>query len=147
MNSYSRTGWVDHVVDSVSGQVIQEGTPQSAKNFNNMEDGIFQATELGNVLIQQVLQHKRNIADLEGEIKEVPMTNTLAYPFTNSAKTVSLSKARDTTNYRVATEIVSADGPIEDIEVYDKQLNGFKLKYMGSAKNVVIKCYIQGGMR
>lgn len=37
---YSNTKWKDRVVDSVSGEVIQEGTDQSAANFNNMEGGI-----------------------------------------------------------------------------------------------------------
>lgn len=145
MKNYNKTIWKDHVVDG--GVVIQQGTPINAANLNNMEEGIFEATEIGNVVLQQMLQNKRNIADLEGEIKEVALTNTLAYPFTNSAKTVSLTKSRDTTNYRVMTEIISADGLVEDIEVYDKQLNGFKVKYIGSAKNVVVKCFIQGGMR
>lgn len=145
MKNYNKTTWKDHVVDGIT--VIQQGTPINAANLNNMEEGIFEATEIGNVVLQQVLQHKRNIADLEGEIKDVALTNTLSYPFTNSAKTVALLKSRDTTNYRVVTEIVSADGVVENIEVYDKQLNGFKVKYVGSAKNVVIKCFIQGGMR
>lgn len=145
MRNYNKTIWKDHVVDGVT--IIQQGTPMNAANFNNMEEGIFESTELGNVILQQVIQNKRNIADLEGEIKDVALTNTLAYPFTNSAKTVSLSKSRDTTNYRVVTEIISTDGVVEEVEVYDKQLNGFKMKYIGSAQNVMIRCFIQGGMR
>lgn len=145
MRTYSKNIWKDHVVDGST--IIQQGTPINAANLNNMEEGIFEATELVNVQVQLGMQLKRNIADLEGEIKEVPLTNTLFYPFTNSAKTVSLSKPRDTTNYRIITEIISTDGVVEDIEVYDKQLNGFKVKYIGSAKNVIVKCFIQGGMR
>lgn len=145
MRSYNKTNWKDHVVDGST--VIQQGTPINAANLNNMEEGIFEGIELGGVVVQQMLQFKRNIADLEGELKDVALTNTVAYPFTNSAKTIALTKARDTTNYRVITEIVSADGEVESIEVYDKQLNGFKIKYMGSAKNVTVRCFIQGGMR
>jgi hypothetical protein len=40
--SYSPTVWQDHVVDG-SGNVIQQGTPVSAKNLNNIEKGIFDA--------------------------------------------------------------------------------------------------------
>lgn len=145
MRSYNKTNWKDHVVDGST--IIQQGTPINAANLNNMEDGIFESIELGGVVVQQMLQFKRNIADLEGELKDVALTNTLAYPFTNSAKTIALIKARDTTKYRVVTELVSADGEVESIEVYDKQLNGFKIKYMGSAKNITVRCFIQGGMR
>ena len=37
---YKRTKWQDRVVDAETGEVIQEGTDQSAGNFNNMENGI-----------------------------------------------------------------------------------------------------------
>lgn len=37
---YTRTKWQDRVVDAESGELIQEGTNQSAANFNNMENGI-----------------------------------------------------------------------------------------------------------
>lgn len=34
------TNWKDRVVDSTSGEVIQNGTPLSAAKFNHMENGI-----------------------------------------------------------------------------------------------------------
>ena len=37
---YERTKWLDRVVDAESDELIQEGTDMSAKNFNNMENGI-----------------------------------------------------------------------------------------------------------
>lgn len=37
---YKQTKWLDNVVDNETGDVIQEGTEQSAGNFNNMEHGI-----------------------------------------------------------------------------------------------------------
>lgn len=40
MKPYVPTKWQDHIVDEATGQVIQWGTPQSADNFNNIEDGI-----------------------------------------------------------------------------------------------------------
>lgn len=146
MNPYNKTTWQDHVVDPETGQVIQEGTPESATNFNNMETGIFANDSVGSVLMQEVMQHKRLLADLEGEIGEVTLTNSQEYPFNNSEITVSLSKARDTLNYRVDIEIVSAVGFPGKIEVYDKQLNGFKIKFTGSATSVTVKYIVQGGM-
>lgn len=40
---YKNTKWIDRVVDSETNEVLQEGTDQSAKNFNNMENGITDA--------------------------------------------------------------------------------------------------------
>ena len=40
---YSRTKWQDKVVDAETGELIQEGTDQSAAAFNNMENGISDA--------------------------------------------------------------------------------------------------------
>lgn len=37
---YKNTKWQDKVVDQVTGELVQTGTPQSAANFNNMEGGI-----------------------------------------------------------------------------------------------------------
>jgi hypothetical protein len=144
--SYARIIWQDHVVDQQTGDVIQQGTPQSATNFNNMEEGILAANELGAVLAQQVAHNTRILADLEGEIGEVVLTNTQEYPFNDSAKTVALTKPRDTLNYWVVVEVISADGMSGDIRIYDKQVNGFKVAFTGSASRATIKYYVQGGM-
>jgi len=37
------TEWLDRVKDAETGEIIQEGTDQSAGNFNNMEHGILDA--------------------------------------------------------------------------------------------------------
>lgn len=37
---YNNKKWIDRVVDAETGELIQEGTDQSAANFNNMENGI-----------------------------------------------------------------------------------------------------------
>lgn len=37
---YNPTEWIDNIRDIDTGEVIQEGTPLSARNLNNMEDGI-----------------------------------------------------------------------------------------------------------
>lgn len=142
---YNKTIWQDHVVDQ-NGQVIQQGTPLSARNMNSIENGIFETYELGAVLTQQVMQHKRLLADLEGEVGQVTLTNTQAYPFNNSKITVALQKARDTLNYTVQTEIISANGFPGDIKISDKQLNGFKIEFTGSATSVTVKYIVRGGM-
>lgn len=40
---YNNKKWQDRVVDAATGELIQEGTDQSAANFNNMENGITDA--------------------------------------------------------------------------------------------------------
>lgn len=37
---YTSTKWQDKVIDAETGEHIQDGTDLSAKNFNNMENGI-----------------------------------------------------------------------------------------------------------
>lgn len=36
MKPYQKIGWVDHVVDVVTEEVIQEGTPVSQTNMNHI---------------------------------------------------------------------------------------------------------------
>lgn len=38
--SYKKTEWVDHIKDIDTGEMIQQGTPISARNLNNIEEGI-----------------------------------------------------------------------------------------------------------
>lgn len=146
MNPYKPTLWEDDVYDATTGELIQEGTPMSRTQFHNMETGIFAGDAFASVLLQQALQNKRKLLDLEGEVVTISLSNNQAYPFNNSAQTVAMTKQRDTLNYRVAVEIVSSVGMVGNVEVYDKALNGFKVRYSGSATSAVIKCYIQGGM-
>lgn len=37
---YVPTFWTDRIIDPITGEVIQAGTPVNARNLNNMEDGI-----------------------------------------------------------------------------------------------------------
>lgn len=146
MKVYDPTPWQDDVYDEESGELIQEGTPMSREQFYNMETGILANNVLGAYLLQQTMQHQRVLADMEGEIREVSLTNSEAYPFNNSAKTVALTHERDTLAYQVDVEVLSADGLVGDVEVYDKALNGFKLRYTGSAAHVTVRYYVHGGM-
>lgn len=142
---YDKLHWKDEVRDQ-DGNIIQKGTPLSAKNMNHIEDGVLEANLLSAMLSQYSMQLGRILADLEGEIGQVALTNSETFPFNNSIKTIALQKQRDNLNYRVITEVISADGEVGNVIVTDKQLNGFKIAFTGSAKNVTIKYYVQGGM-
>ena len=62
MESYERIGWLDHVVDIITEEDIQEGTPVSQTNMNHMDDGIWQNRET-------IILHDSQIADAQREIK------------------------------------------------------------------------------
>ena len=53
--SYTKTNWLDEVHDQ-NGNEIQKGTPYSAKNMNNMEDGIDTATGTEGTILAEILQ-------------------------------------------------------------------------------------------
>ncbi len=146
MNVYTPTPWEDDIYDEASGEMIQEGTPMSRVQFYNMETGILANNVMGAFLVQQAMQQQRVLADMEGEIREVSLTNSLEYPFNDSGKTMALTHERDTLAYQVNVEVVEADGLVGCVEVYDKALNGFKLRYTGSARHVTVRYYVHGGM-
>ena len=170
---YNQTEWKDHVtqypnrreitdnpdgtkeVTKAQGEIIQQGTPQSATNFNKQENGIQDAYMAVAVLVQYFMQFERwarqKIADYAAEflneIKTVTLVNSTGEAFFNvEAQTINLTTVRKTLNYDVSWEVTTANGNIGEISVKDKQLNGFKISYDGSATSVTLKIRIKGGM-
>lgn len=74
------------------------------------------------------------------------LTNTLAFPFNNSKKSVALVHRQNDTDYVVYTEIQSATGNPGEIVISDKQVNGFKIAHTGGASAVTVKYYVIGGL-
>lgn len=160
---YNATKWLDHVTqypmrrkitqnsDGTSdivraeGDVIQQGTPRNAKNYNNMEGGILANQIHILVLQQEMLQQQRALKENHGEFGEVEITNTNKYPFSSPAVTIPIKEKRANVDYTVQVEVMETDGNIEVVEILDKQLNGFKIAFKGSAKNVKLKYKITGG--
>lgn len=128
-----------------AGTLVQEGTNQSANNFNKMSLASFENGEVNAILVQEIRQHQRKIEDLDGQIIDVTMTNSLVYPFNNSKKTVSIAQ-RDTLDYRVIVELEENNPNVGDIIITDKQVNGFKIEFTGSAESIKVRCYVTGGM-
>lgn len=96
------------------------------------------------LLIQKMLQ--LDDAFPATERGTVSLTNTLAFPFNNSVKSVSLAVNQKDTNYIVVAEITSASGNPGEIVITDKLTNGFKIQYTGSAKSATVKYAIIGGV-
>ena len=140
---YNRTKWLDHVKDVDTGEVIQQGTDLSARNFNNLEGGVSDAN-LAAAIMAIALGNIN--AGLTVEEITVTLTNTASYPFNNSKKTVSLTNTRSTTNYTVESEVVEHDGDVGNIIISDKLTNGFKVAYDGSARSATVMLKIKGGM-
>ena len=140
---YRNTQWIDEVKDQDTEEVIQEGTPQSAGNFNNMEHGISDA-HLAAALL--VIQSSLTADQVATEEKAVTLSNSQSYPFNNSTQTIALSRVRNFTDYTVEAEITDHDGNVGDVRIFDRMLNGFKVAYDGSAKSATIKLRIKGGM-
>lgn len=172
---YQQTEWLDEVVEHPyrytetpvgdgtiehtpsPGTVLQEGTPQSATNFNHIESGIHDAGLAGSIFLQawKFLKEDvdRHLADHDEEFSAetgtVTLTNsnTANMLFNNSGQTVALQQVRNTMNYDLDIEVTSfSGGQVADVIVYDKQLNGFKLRFEGSASSVTVKYKVRGGM-
>lgn len=145
---YNQTHWLDKVVDPDTQEVIQPGTPQSAGNFNNMENGIQDAS----VALAQMMIANREMEhqlEKEAEVEEhtITLTNNQAYPFNNSKTTVNLTKVRANKTYLVDVEITAhSGGEVGDIKITDKLLNGFKVEFDGSATSVTVTLRIKGGL-
>jgi len=140
---YNRTKWLDKVVDADTGELIQEGTDQSAGNFNNMENGISDNHTAAAMLL---IAAGQIIAEQTVEEITVQLTNSASYPFNNSQTTVDMKTTRTTTAYTVEADVLESDGEVGHIFITDKLLNGFKVRYDGSAKSATVRLIIKGGM-
>jgi len=155
-------GTITH--NKVRGDVYVEGTPQDAAHFNNLEGGIYDAHAAVYLLINALRQlgwHVEEVTEpritaLEGRATEleqhqvaktgsVTLTNTMQFPFNNSLKSVALSGNLENTNYEVVILTVTATGNPGEIEVSDRQINGFKMAFTGSASSVTVQYAVIGG--
>lgn len=97
------------------------------------------------LLLENVKHTQQSVESVDGEELEVTLTNTKDFYFNNSVKTVALANMRSTLDYRVITEVQGNPVNVGDVVVYDKQVNGFKIAFTGSAKSVTVRCFVQGG--
>ena len=137
-------GTITH--EAVEGEVIQEGTPQNAKNFNDLEERVLASGEVAGLALLKVNMAEQRIKGLQGEVVTTTLTNSKEYPFNNSKATLALKTPRGNLDYTVTVEAVAVGaGGVGEVLITDKQLNGFKIEYTGTAKEVSVKCTVQGG--
>jgi len=133
---YRAINWVDHV------EGVQEGTDQSAENFNTMDAGIFESIALNGLLAMRARLQRD--AQIEAEV--VAIDKTLTGTSEHNVD-IPATKTRNRTTYNVTAEITGATGgTVGDIIVTTKQANGFKVRYSGSASSVTLRLKVQGGM-
>lgn len=143
--AYKRTFWVDHVTDQ-QGEVIQYGTLMDQAHFNNLEQGVSDAT-LALALTQ--FKQQQDGYDYEDELKvlNLAMNSGLPWPFNNKATTVALSNLRESINYSVEVNVLAySGGRLGNIRIADRARNGFKLIHDGSATSVKVAVRVSGGM-
>ena len=133
---YKRTLWQDHV------EGVQEGTPLSAANLNNIEAGTMEA----NALAALNAEYRRYSAD-NAKNTEV-FSKLVSLSGSGVLHQVSLDGGvRNNTQYRVDYEIVSVgSGTAGDLVILSKQANGFSVKYLGTSSGIQVIFYISGGM-
>lgn len=96
------------------------------------------------LLIQKMIQLDESVPVTEKG--SITLTNSLVYPFNNSVASVSLQKPQNNSEYLVVAEVTQASGNPGEIIITDKLTNGFKIQYTGSAKAVIVKYSIIGGV-
>ena len=133
-------GTITHTL--VRGEVYVEGTPMDATHFNHMEEGIYDAHQ---ELVAQDARITAQEKQTAQETHTVNLTNSQEFPFNNSAQSVALTTERDNTNYIVQILSVTAVGNPGEIEITDRQVNGFKIGYTGSAPSATVKFTVIGG--
>ena len=122
-----------------------EVTPQDEYHFNNLETGTDGANLLAEFLTEVVFKNQKRLDNVDGEVITRTLTNTKDFYFNNSVQTVAIASQRDTLDYRVDVEVQGDVVNVGDVVVFDKQQNGFKVKYTGSAPSVTVKLYVRGG--
>ena len=129
------------------GEVIQNGTPQNAKNFNALKNGIEESMSVAKMAYTNAGAGLDAADSALGERQTITLKNTDDYPFNNSKITVSLKKSKSTSNYMVFAELIgkTGGGSVGDITISDKMLNGFKIEFSGAAKTVTLNIAVTGG--
>lgn len=77
---YKKTEWEDHLVDPLDNEILQQGTPLSANNLNNIENGIYNAyqflTLLGNEFFNELDKLQ---TDFDNYLKMYPIENAIVH--------------------------------------------------------------------
>lgn len=149
--AYERKVWQDRIKDS-SGNIIQEGTPFSAGQMNNIFEGLdishmdiglatlmaMQLATLNNKELekyknQRILQGQATINNPDGSGSGYFRSSD---PFVSVAIPSTTFSQINAPNYDVVVSPIDGDGSEGNLVVFGKTQNGFNVKMTGSAKSV-----------
>lgn len=122
-NPYERTQWHDDIVDPVTGEVIDDGTPFMSEFANNFEWGIYNAYRF---MIEIYRQQERMRIQLELDGRVPGNSGTFADPLDGSTNKIVLDKAMTDIIEAVAIgtitlKVASVEGftPFTQVTIFD----------------------------
>ena len=121
-------------------------TSENAQSGKSVAEAVMDALLTGALLTIGMRQFRWDFDSYSAEeVGTVTLTNSLKFPMNNSKVSVALTIPRNTSNYVVNTEVLSAVGNVGEIEITEKLINGFKMSFTGGATSVTVKFIITGG--
>jgi len=66
--AYEKTDWKDHIVDSTTGKILQQGTPVSASKLNHIEEGIDLAHQKMEGANRQTVNISHGVQVINGDV-------------------------------------------------------------------------------
>lgn len=118
---------------------FQDGQVLTGAAMADIDDALYDL-DASNTALNAQMQRLRVV-----ETGSVTLTNSQAFPFSNSKQTVALQTAQANTDYIVVTEVTDFTGNVGDIEVTEKMTNGFAIGHTGSASSVEVDYFVIGG--
>ena len=119
---------------------FQDGQILTGEAMDDIDSVVYDLDE------SDTLQDTKLAKLLSVESATKALTNSLEYPFNNSKASVALTNTRDNLYYQVEIISVTATGgPAGEILITDRQTNGFKMEFTGSATAVSVTYAMTGG--
>lgn len=107
--------------------------------------GVSNWIQIGNMELTLTDYVKVEDFELVRKNTTVEIVETTLTP-TNPRQLVVLPTARDNTRYMIHCEVdAEMDADIKTVYVTDKTVNNFKVAYTGTAEEIIVRVYIQGG--
>lgn len=107
--------------------------------------GVSNWIQIGNMELTLTDYVKIEDFELVRKNTTVEIVETTLTP-TNPRQLVVLPTARDNTRYMIHCEVdAEMDADIKTVYVTDKTVNNFKVAYTGTAEEIIVRAYIQGG--
>jgi len=133
------------LVDGAEREAVRRVSVQDAREaLFGKQMAVMEAMQLE--IVEELRTHQRQLQCAKGEKGIAVVTNSQAYPFNNSTKTVALAEERKTLDYVVVVEVSRETGGFAgEIKITDKQINGFKIAYTGGAREVELSYTVIGG--